>query len=234
MFAFTDISERLAAEKALRERDAAEIRAAESQAAQRRILDSATTARRQLARDLHDGAQQRLVALVLELRLARDQIRCPSDDLALLDAPIEHANAALDELRELAAGVHPSILTKHGLPAAINALAQRFPLPVSVFAATPERLPESVEANAYFLIAEALTNAVKHARATRVEVSMKCDGRTLMVEIRDDGIGGASMETAGTGLKGMADRASALGGSLTIVSAQREGTSVRATIPVGR
>ena len=103
MFAFTDMSERLAAEKALRERDAAEIRAAESQAAQRRVLESANPARRQLARDLHDGAQQRLVALVLELRLARDQIRCPSEDLALLDAPIEHASAALDELRELAA-----------------------------------------------------------------------------------------------------------------------------------
>jgi signal transduction histidine kinase len=100
VFAFTDIGERLAAEKALRERDAAEIRAAESQAAQRRILESATAARRQLARDLHDGAQQRLVALVLELRLARDQIRCPSQDLALPDAPIEHANAVLDELRE--------------------------------------------------------------------------------------------------------------------------------------
>ena len=233
VFAFTDISERLAAEKALRERDAAEIRAAESQAAQRRILESATAARRQLARDLHDGAQQRLVALVLELRHARDQIRGRSEDLALLDAPIEHANAALDELRELAAGVHPSILAKRGLLAAINALAQRSPLPVSVSAATPDRLPEGVEVNAYFLVAEALTNAVKHARATRVEVSMNCDGRTLMLEIRDDGIGGASMETAGTGLKGMADRASGLGGLLTIVSPQRGGTSVRAAIPIG-
>jgi PAS domain S-box-containing protein len=232
VFAFTDISERLAAEKALRERDAAEIRATESQAAQRRILDSATAARRQLARDLHDGAQQRLVALVLELRLARDQIRCPDEDLAMLDAPIEHANAALDELRELAAGVHPSILTKHGLPAAISALARHSPVAVSVSAATPDRLSDCVEANAYFLIAEALTNAVKHSRATRVEVSMNCDGRTLMLEIRDDGIGGASMETAGTGLKGMADRANALGGRLTIVSPQRGGTSVRAAIPV--
>jgi PAS domain S-box-containing protein len=232
VFAFTDISERLAAERALRERDAAGIRAAESRAAQRRILESATAARRQLARDLHDGAQQRLVALVLELRLARNQIRCPSEDLALLDTPIELASAALDELRELAAGVHPSILTKRGLPAAINALARRSPLPVNVSAATPDRLPESVEANAYFLIAEALTNAVKHAQATRVEVSMSCDERALMLEIRDDGIGGASMETAGTGLKGMADRANALGGRLTIVSPERGGTSVRAAIPV--
>src|SRR6201993_1138912 len=132
VFAFTDIGDRLAAEKTLRERDAAEIRAAESQAAQRRILESATAARRELARDLHDGAQQRLVALVLELRLARDQIRCPSEDLALLDTLIEHAGAALDELRELATGVHPSILTKRGLPEAISALARRSPLPVSV------------------------------------------------------------------------------------------------------
>ena len=232
VLAFTDISERVAAEKALRERDAAEIRAADSQEAQRRILESAIAARRQLAGDLHDGAQQRLVALVLELRLARDRIHCPSEDLAPLDAPIEHASAAFDELRELAAGVHPPILTKRGLPAAIKALARRSPLPVSVSAATADRLPEGVEANAYFLIAEALTNAVKHARATRVEVSMNCDGRALVLEIQDDGIGGASMETAGTGLKGMADRASGLGGRLTIVSPERGGTSVRAAIPL--
>jgi PAS domain S-box-containing protein len=151
VFAFTDISERLAAQRALRERAAAEIRAAESQAAQRRILESATVARRQLARDLHDGAQQRLVALVLELRLALEQIRCPSEDLALLDAPIEQASAALDQLRELAAGVHSAILTKHGLPAAIRAIAQRSSVPISVSAATTDRLPECVEANAYFL-----------------------------------------------------------------------------------
>jgi PAS domain S-box-containing protein len=232
VFAFTDISERLAAERALRERDAAEIRAAESQAAQRRILESATAARQQLARDLHDGAQQRLVALELELRLARDQLVCSGEDLTLLDAPIEHARAALDELRELAVGVHPSILTQRGLPAAINALARRCPLPVRVSAATPDRLPEGVEANAYFLIAEALTNAVKHAQATGVEVSMNCNGPVLTLEIRDDGIGGASMEKAGTGLKGMADRASALGGHLTIVSPEGGGTSVRATVPV--
>ena len=100
--------------------------------------------------------------LALELRLARDEIRCPREDLALLDAPIENANAALDELRELAAGVHPSTLTRLGLPAAINALARRSPLPVDVSATVPDRLSEGLEANSYFLIAEALTNAVKH------------------------------------------------------------------------
>ena len=232
VLAFNDISERLAAVKALRERDAAEIRAAESQAAQRRILESATAARRQLARDLHDGAQQRLVALALELRLARDEIRCPKEDLALLDTSIEHAHSALEELRELATGVHPSTLTSRGLPSAIHALARRSPLPVHVSATMPDRLSEDVEANAYFLVAEALTNAVKHSDATCLEVSMHCDGRALVLEIRDDGIGGASLETDGSGLKGMADRAGALGGWITIDSPQRGGTCVCATIPV--
>ena len=227
---FTDISDRLAAQKARWERDAAEIRAAESQAAQRRILECATAARQQLASDLHDGAQQRIVTMVLRLQLAREQLS--GEHLAFLDGAIEQARAALEELRELAAGIHPPLLTTRGLYAAVKALARRSTLPVSVSAATVDRLPEAIEANAYFLIAEALTNAVKHARATRVEVSMNCDGRTLMLEIRDDGIGGASMAAAGFGLRGMVDRASGLGGRLTIVSPERGGTSVRAAIPV--
>lgn len=230
VFAFTDISERLAAEKTLRERDAAQIRAAESQAAQRRILETATVARQQLARDLHDGAQQRVVTLLLRLQLAREQLS--DQQRAFLDGAIEQASAALEELRELAAGIHPPILTTRGLYAAVKALARRSTLPVSVSAATPDRLPEAIEANAYFLIAEALTNAVKHAHASHVEVSMKCDRRVLMLEIRDDGIGGASMETAGFGLRGMADRANGLGGRLTIVSPELGGTSVRAAIPI--
>jgi PAS domain S-box-containing protein len=232
VLAFTDITERLASEKAARERDAAKIRAAESRAAQRRILESATAARHQLARDLHDGAQQRLVTLLLGLQLARDQIRCSNEGRMLLDNATDQARAAVDDLRELAAGIHPPILTSRGLGAAINALARRSALPVTVSAATPDRLPEAVEANAYFLIAEALTNALKHARATHVTVSMNCDGESLFVEIQDDGIGGASLETGGTGLKGMADRATALGGRLTIRSPARGGTCVRAAFPV--
>jgi PAS domain S-box-containing protein len=232
VLAFSDITERLASEKAIRERDAAEIRAAESRAAQRRILDSATAARHQLARDLHDGAQQRLVTLLLRLQLARDQIRCPREDRTLLDDAMHQAGAALDELRELAAGIHPPILTSRGLSAALKLLARRSVLPVTVSAAIPGRLPEAVEVNAYFLTAEALTNAVKHARATHVTVSMNCDGQTLFLEIRDDGIGGASLETGGTGLKGMADRATALGGRLTISSPARGGTCVGAAFPV--
>ena len=166
--------------------------------------------------------------MLLRLQLARDQIRCPNEDRTLLDNAIEQAGAALEELRELAAGIHPPILTSRGLGAAINALARRSALPVTVSAAIPDRLPEAVEANTYFLTAEALTNAVKHARATHIAVSMDCHDQTLLLEIQDDGIGGASLETGGTGLKSMADRATALGGRLTIISPAREGTCVRA------
>jgi PAS domain S-box-containing protein len=232
VLAFTDITERLASEMAIRERDAAEIRAAESRAAQRRILDSATAARHQLARDLHDGAQQRLVSLLLGLQLARHQIRCPREDRTLLDNAMEQGAAALEELRELAAGIHPAILTSRGLSAAVKVLARRSALPVTVSVAAPDRMPEAVEINAYYLTAEALTNAVKHARATHVTVSMNCDGETLFVEIQDDGIGGASLETGGTGVKGMADRATALGGRFTISSPARGGTCVGAAFPV--
>ena len=132
VLAFTDITERLASEKAVRERDAAEIRAAESQAAQRRILESATVARHQRPRDLHDGARQRLVTLVLGLQLARDQIRCPREDRSLLNNAMEQAGA-LDELRELAAGIRPLILSSRGLCAAVKALARRSALPVDCF-----------------------------------------------------------------------------------------------------
>ena len=169
--------------------------------------------------------------MLLRLQLARDQIRCPNEDRTLLDNAIEQAGAALEELRELA-GNHPPILTSRGLGAAINALARRSALPVTVSAAIPDRLPEAVEANTYFLTAEALTNAVKHARATHIAVSMDCHDQTLLLEIQDDGIGGASLETGGTGLKSMADRATALGGRLTIISPAREGTCVRAAFPV--
>jgi signal transduction histidine kinase len=170
--------------------------------------------------------------LLLGLKLARDQIRCPIEDRTLLDNAMEQGAAALDELRELAAGIHPPILTSRGLSAALKELARRSALPVTVSPAIPGRLPEAVEVNAYFLTAEALTNVVKHARATHVTVSMNCDGQTLFLEIQDDGIGGASLETPGTGLKGMADRATALGGSLVISSPARGGTCVGAAFPV--
>jgi PAS domain S-box-containing protein len=230
VWAFADVTERLAAEKMLRERDAAEIRAAESRAAQRRILDSANAARRQLARDLHDGAQQRLVTLLLGLQMAQADIG-GEHAAPLLDDSIKEAHAAIDELRELAAGIHPSVLTTHGLAAAVKELAARSPMPTAVVGTVPDRLPEDVEASAYFLAAEALTNVVKHAKATRAVVSMKYDGQALILEISDDGIGGASLHADGSGLMGMADRASALGGQLTVDSPPGGGTRLRATLP---
>jgi PAS domain S-box-containing protein len=177
------------------------------------------------------GGRGAVLAFTDITNLAQDQIRCPKEDLSLLDSAIEQAGAALDELRELAAGIHPPILTSRGLGAAVKALARRSALPVTISAAIPDRLPEAVEANVYFLTAQALTNAVKHARATHVTVSMNCDDETFCVEIQDDGIGGAHLDTDGTGMKGMADRATALGGRLTVRSPALGGTYARAAFP---
>ena len=230
---FTDISERRAAEHAARERDA-EIHAVESRAAQRRIVESAAAVRRQIVRNLHDGAQQRLITTLITLQLAREEIRT---DLAqahrLIDDAVERTQEAIDELRELAAGVHPPVLTHHGLVAAVRDLAHRAVLPVTVAASLPGRLPEVIEANAYFFIAEALTNTVKHAHATRAAVTIGVDDLTLPVELRDDGIGGAAVDGSGSGLAGLADRVGALGGRMKIESCPERGPTMRAEIPVG-
>lgn len=229
VLAFTDITERRAAEQAVRERDAARIRAAESRAAGRRILDSATSARRQLARDLHDGAQQRLVALLIALRAAREE--SSGHVTELVDEAIGQARAAIDELRELAAGIHPSILSTRGLGAAIEGLAAVAALPVVVDAAVDRALPEIVEANAYFFVAEALTNAVKHSRASRVDVTIRTGADRLTIDVRDDGGGGARVGD-GSGLVGLADRIAALDGTFAIESPPDHGTVVHAEIPL--
>jgi PAS domain S-box-containing protein len=233
VLAFTDTTARRAAEQAARERDAAEIRAAESRAAQRRILDGATAARRQLARDLHDGAQQHLVNLLLTVQLAREELAAdPERAAAVLADAAEQARAAISELRELAAGIHPSILTSRGLSAAVGSLASRAALPVRV-TGSPGRLAEGIEASAYFVVAEALTNAVKHARATQVMIDLTVDGTTLRVTVADDGVGGAGTDRAGSGLTGLADRLDALGGTFTVDSPPGHGTTLRAAIPLG-
>ena len=168
VLAFSDISERRAAEQALRERDAAEIRAAESRAAQRRVVENSAALRRQVARDLHDGAQQRLVTVLIFLQLAREEVEIdPVGAGRLLDDAAGQAQAAIDELRELASGLHPPVLAHRGLVEAVEDLAARAVLPVVVSGWLPRRLPEAVETNAYFFVAEALTNIVKHARAAR-------------------------------------------------------------------
>jgi PAS domain S-box-containing protein len=232
VLAFSDVSERRAAEQALRERDAAEIRAAESRAAQRRVVESAAAVRRQVVRDLHDGAQQRLITTLMSLQLAREQVAAdPEETLVLLDDAVAGAQAAIDELRELAAGLHPPVLAHRGLVAAVEELAGRSALPVTVTGALAGRLPEAVETNAYFFVAEAVTNAVKHAMAAGVAVSIALEAGTLVVEVRDDGVGGAGADGAGTGLAGLADRVGALGGRMSLDSTPGRGTTVRAEVP---
>jgi PAS domain S-box-containing protein len=232
VLAFTDISERRACELAVRERDAAQIRAAESHAAQRRIVESVMAARRQLARDLHDGAQQQLVNLLIELQQAREEISLdPSRADELLGAATARAQGAIDDLRELVAGIHPSILTDQGLYRAVEALAARAALPVVVQGSVDQAIPAGIEASAYFFIAEALTNAVKHSNATHVDVTLGIDEGSLDVEVRDDGVGAAS-PTTGTGLVGLIDRIQALDGQVVINSPKDSGTTLRAQIPL--
>jgi signal transduction histidine kinase len=234
VLAFTDISERRAAEQAVRERDAADIRAAESRAAQRRLVENSAAVRRQVARDLHDGAQQRLITMLINLEMAREEIAVdPTRALTLLDDAADQAQQAIDELRELTAGLHPPVLAHRGLVAAVEALATRATLPVVVAGSVPRRLPEAVETNAYFVVAEALTNAVKHARASRVAVAVEVEDADLLVEVSDDGIGGAGRDGTGSGLAGLADRVGALGGRLDLDSPPGRGTTLRARIPVG-
>lgn len=233
VFSFTDASERRAAEGALHERDVAEIRAAESRAAQRRIVERTTAVRRQVARDLHDGAQQCLVNLLIDLRMAREDLTTdPASARALLDRAVEAAHATMDELRAFAAGIHPAILSTRGLRPAIDALAAKAALPVTV-SGDARRLPEAIEANAYFFVAEALTNVAKHADATHVDVAVRTDDTQLSVEVRDDGVGGAVPGGAGgTGLASLTDRIDALDGRLVVDSPRGKGTTLRAVIPL--
>ena len=215
------------------ERLEAELRAnvKELRASRARIVESADAARRRIERDLHDGAQQRLVSLALSLGMLRAGMDADTDSARALDAARGELDLALEELRELARGIHPSVLTDHGLEAAVDGLAQRAPLPVEVELIAPGRLPDRVESGAYFVIAEALTNVAKYARATHASVSLTCEQGRAVVEISDDGVGGADPST-GSGLRGLLDRVSALGGTLEVASQPGDGTTVRAAIPL--
>ena len=215
---FADISDRKRQEEELR-------------ASRARIVKAGDEARRRLERNLHDGAQQRLVALSLSLRLAQAKVaKDPPGAEAVLDAAREELAAALDELRELARGIHPAVLTDRGLAAALEALASRLPIPVEIH--TPEvELPQAVEAAAYYVIAEALANVIKYARASVVTVRVTCGDERARVEVSDDGIGGAD-SAAGSGLRGLADRVAALEGTLTVDSPPAQGTRIVAEIPV--
>jgi signal transduction histidine kinase len=211
------------------ERLAAQVRAQLEQvrASRERIVEAADAERRRVERDLHDGAQQRLVALAMRLDLAR-QTTGASD--ALLDEATAELRTAVGEVRDLARGLHPTILTEAGLGPAIEALAERTSVPVTV-EAPARRFPATIEAAAYFVVAEALTNVARYAGASSVKVDIRAQGETLSVAVRDDGQGGADPER-GSGLRGLTDRVAALGGQLAIDSPPEGGTTVRADLPL--
>lgn len=195
-----------------------------------RIVAAADDARRRLERNLHDGAQQRLVVLLLSLRAAKAKAAGDPEQEQLLDALIDELSAALQELRELARGIHPVALTKRGLPAALRLVADRSSVPVEL-AVPNERFAEHVESTAYYVVSEALTNVAKYAHASKATVTIERSGDRLIVDVEDDGVGGADT-TAGTGLRGLADRLSALDGSFAVESEPGTGTRVRAEIPL--
>ncbi len=202
----------------------------ELQESRARIVEASYAERRRVERDLHDGAQQRLVALGLQLQVVRSRIADDPDGAAeLLTEAGRELSAATEELRELARGIHPPVLTDRGLIPALEALASRAPLPVEVVARNGGRAPEAVEAAAYFVVSEALTNVARHAQAATATVRVeRADGR-LEVAVEDDGRGGADL-AAGSGLRGLADRVGALGGTLA-VSSDGHGTTVRVSLP---
>ena len=198
-----------------------------------RIATAADAERRRIERDLHDGAQQRLVALALELRSAQRGLGAEADPELdrLLESTADELQVAVEELRSLAHGIHPGALTQAGLSSALEALAARVPLPVTVDATT-ERFPAEVEVTAYFVASEALANVVKHAEASRVAISARRDNGMLVIEVSDDGVGGAAASN-GSGLHGLADRLEAHGGHLSVESVRGLGTRIVGEIPCG-
>ena len=187
--------------------------------------------RQQLERDLHDGAQQRLVSLALILRMAQDKLASePGEADRLLDRSRAELDAALQELRELARGIHPAVLSSRGLCGAVEALADRAPLPVELGQLPAERLPRHVELAAYFIVSEALTNVTKHASASKASVTATQTDGWLTIAVSDDGVGGAATDL-GSGLRGLSDRLAAIEGRLDIESEHGHGTTIRASIP---
>jgi PAS domain S-box-containing protein len=227
-----DITERKRAEDVLRRREVEEARIAELKAARARIIAAQDATRRKIERDLHDGAQQQLVTLALTLRMIKATLRDDSDAAsALLDKAIGTLAEATAELRELARGIHPAVLTETGLPAAVALLAQRAPIPVEVHCSLSERLPEPIEAAAYFVVAESLTNVARYSEATRATIRLARRRGCALVEVEDDGIGGANPD-AGSGIRGLIDRIDALEGSLDVRSEPGEGTRIEVRIPL--
>jgi signal transduction histidine kinase len=198
-----------------------------------RLVEAGDAERRRLERNLHDGAQQRLVSLALTLRLAEARLRTDPDAAGnLVRQAAGDLSDALAELRELARGIHPAVLTERGLGAALAAIAERAAVDVEIVELPDERLPEPVEVATYYLVAESLTNVGRYAQATQATVRVQCVDSTAVVEVSDDGVGGAD-PTSGSGLRGLRDRVEALGGALIVTSPEGEGTTIRAEIPRG-
>ena len=215
------------------ERLHAEVRAQlrEAQASRARLVDAGDAARRRVERDLHDGAQQALVSVALALRLARSQLGtvATAETAALLEEAAAGLDAALRELRELARGIYPVLLTDAGLTPALQSLAERSPVPVVLAADDGDRMPTPVEQTCYFVVSEALANAAKHAAASEVRIGIRRQPGRVVVEVADDGVGGA--DPTGSGLRGLDDRVAAQGGRLDVHSPAGAGTTVRAELP---
>jgi signal transduction histidine kinase len=203
-------------------------RVAELRVSRQRIVEAADDARRRIERDLHDGAQQQLLALALELRVLRSRVN--GDTVELVDGLATRLDVALGELRELARGIHPALLTQSGLGPAISSLAERSPAPVTAAVEVEERLPAPIESAAYFVVAEALTNVARYAQASRANVKVRRDDGELVVVVDDDGVGGVDV-SGGSGLRGLQDRLAAVDGTLRIDSEPGSGTRLEARIP---
>jgi PAS domain S-box-containing protein len=221
-----DITERKRYEQALHD-SLVEVRASRV-----RIVEAADAERRRVERDLHDGAQQRLVTLAMSLRIARARLGSDADPgaLAMLEEISAELQLALAELRDLARGIHPAVLTEQGLTHALESLVLRSPLPARILECPPDRLHPAIETGVYYVVAEALTNAIKHAEASAATVSVRVQAGSVAVEVRDDGKGGATIG-GGSGLRGLADRVAALDGRLALDSPDDRGTVLRAELP---
>jgi signal transduction histidine kinase len=201
-------------------------------ASRARIVEAGVAERRRLERNLHDGAQQRLVTLAVHLRIAQESLRDdPAAAELMLTSVGEDLKLALEELRELARGLHPAVLTDRGLEPALHSLANRAPFPVEIVGVLATRLDEAVEAAVYYVVAESLTNAAKHADASGARVEISATDGEVVVEISDNGSGGASIDR-GAGIRGLVDRIEALGGRLDLTSPLAGGTVVRAALPL--
>jgi signal transduction histidine kinase len=214
------------------ERLQAELRARldDLRGSRQRVLEAGQVERERLERDLHDGAQQRLIALSLELGRLGQRVEGDPDTQHRLRRARREVAVSLEELRAVAHGLHPAVVSSHGLAVALESLAARAPIPVRLGVGIDGRLPERLEVAAYYVVSESLANVAKHARATSASVQVERDQGQVVVEIVDNGVGGADTER-GTGLRGLADRVEALGGRLRVWTPHGGGTRVRAEMP---